>query len=304
MNPQNNSKGHTLTSAESGLSALVIAVSISLLVGFVPTLSANFIGENHDEFLVTERATYYQQYAAHFFKDDEKKPFGEWLDEIGFKGHRGIFFYGAAWPILHTAATGILRNYFELDALMSEPVPLILLYSIGIGVYYLLAREILGSRYAIVATILLLSFPRLLTHAVTNTKDTPVMIFVIIACYYVKYLKVRHYRYLALCAAFSAIAAATKFDGLLILAAFAINAFFFFKIQTNWRDAFFQLFKTASVFSLPFVITYYITWPPLWASPLHIAHAFSFVTGNLHGHKDLYWGTIIGQPKHYGIILS
>lgn len=168
--------------------------------------------------------------------------------------------------------------YFIVDVLLNKTdsksiyqtrhLVLHLLFLVAVFMFFLLGNKLFKNQLiAALGSLILLLHPRIYAHSFFNSKDLPLLSFIIIGLYVLfRFIEHRKLIWLLLLAIISALIINNRIIGLmfycLVFGVFGLT----FLYEKNDRR---QIIIQGLIFAICSLLTLYITWPILWESPVY-----------------------------------
>jgi hypothetical protein len=150
---------------------------------------------------------------------------------------------------------------------------------------------------------LIIVHPHIFSHSFFNSKDIPLMSFMIISLYFgFKFISRQNIKYAILFSFFTALAFSTRIIGIIILPCLLFYFFFNTDKKNNMKFIYFSLLIL--FFTIFFGI---ITWPFLWENPItNFKYAINYMSHHPWSHKVLFFGERISAtnlPWYYIFVM-
>ena len=157
--------------------------------------------------------------------------------------------------------------------------------------------------YGFLGCSLIIVHPHIFSHSFFNSKDIPLMSFMIISLYFgFKFISRRNIKYAILFSFFTALAFSTRIIGIIILPCLLFC--FFFSVNKKKKIKFIYFSSLILFFTFLFGI---ITWPFLWENPIkHFIYVINHMSAFPWPHKVLFFGEMVSAknlPWYYIFVM-
>jgi hypothetical protein len=157
--------------------------------------------------------------------------------------------------------------------------------------------------YGLLGCSLIIVHPHIFSHSFFNSKDIPLMSFMIISLYFgFKFISRQNIKYAILFSFFTALAFSTRIIGIIILP--FLLFYFFFNIDKKNKIKFVYFSLIILFFSLLFGI---MTWPFLWEAPImNFKYALNYMSHHPWSNEVLFFGERINAtnlPWYYIFVM-
>lgn len=200
--------------------------------------------------------------------------------------------------------SNLLRNFLNFGYVESYHFLIVILFSIGLFFTFLLGKSMFNEKVGIFAVLFLALYPRLIAHSHYNPKDIPVMVFSLLAIFFLyQALQKQNKIFSILAGVFGAMAVTSKLTGLFIIpiffSSYILNLTF---LRKKWETNLKKDLLIFIIFLISLTISVFLFWPYLWKDPLFLIkslHHFSNIFTTSHA---LYFGKVYpahNTPWHY-----
>ncbi|MBR9705606.1 hypothetical protein GOV14_01085 [Candidatus Pacearchaeota archaeon] len=274
------------------LSKTQIAVIIVLIFLVFSLINLNKYGETTDEHFSVYRGLIAFAYLEEFFFEHDSGIFHLTRNSGGVLEHPTFY------PMLLVTSSTIFQERFGLNYIESYHLLNLLVFTLGLIFLFKLVSEMFSKKIGVYALIFMTLFPRFIAHAHFNSKDVPLMSFLIISMYFayhaVKYKSLKSTFFAGL---LFAISVSTKLDALNLILVFLFSWILFVLLTKQYKDkkVLKKHFLMLLVFAASFLIFVYAFWVLLWKNPFWIFKSIGFFLGDFINVAVLFFGKIHGS---------
>ncbi len=210
-------------------------------------------------------------------------------------------FHPTFYAFVNYELAGMMMNH-SMDPVPAGHVLNLLVATLGLAVLYFLASRLFTPRVGLFSVLFFALYPRFIAHAHFNSKDMPVMVFVLLTvCLMYLAIKSGRTSFWIWAGVAMGVAVSTKLEALMILL-FMGAAALMSRIRgypVNWRN------RWPLIMAGTTAVTVFALWPVLWLDPFFLFRAVGFFSGEFEWFSAPYLNQfyMVGHlPWHYTLL--